>query len=415
MKAIIVDPNQPGKLIVGNASPPRPAHTEALVRVHAFSLNRGEVRMTRAPRPNWRPGWDLAGIVAKAAEDGSGPPVGARVVGMLRAGAWAEQAAVPTEALAELPDAVTFAQAATLPVAGLTAYHALSQGGLLLSKNVLVTGASGGVGEYAIQLGRLSGASVTAFVRRPEQEAAAREAGAENVVVGETPAEAKTFGPFALIIDSVGGPVLGAHFGRLDVVVNNAGYGLMGALEEYEEAQMARNLATNFVGPLAVIRAALPILRAQKSGHIINLSAIAAFTNHAGFAVYGGAKAALDAASEALRIEVAPLGIHVTTISPGPFRTDFIGRSLEHASGHLEDYDKTSGKFAAYLEKINGRQPGDPDAAASALVQMVGAGKAPAQLFLGKFAVDAARKKLALMQRELDEWEAVSLAMDFAK
>ena len=216
MKAVIVDPNQPGKLIIGNASPPRPAHTEALVRVHAFSLNRGEVRMTRAPRPNWRPGWDLAGIVEKAAEDGSGPPVGARVVGMLRAGAWAEQAAVPTEALAELPDTVTFAQASTLPVAGLTAYHALSQGGLLLSKNVLVTGASGGVGEYAIQLGRLSGASVTAFVRRPEQEAAAREAGAENVVVGETPAEAKTFGPFALIIDSVGGPVLGAALGMAE-------------------------------------------------------------------------------------------------------------------------------------------------------------------------------------------------------
>ncbi len=213
MKAVIVDPKQPGKLILGNAAPPSASYTQALVRVHAFSLNRGEVRMTRAPRPNWRPGWDLAGVVEKAADNGLGPAAGARVVGILRAGAWAEQAAVPTDALAELPDNVTFAQASTLPVAGLTAYHALAKGGLLLGKNVLITGASGGVGDYVIQLGRLAGASVTAHVRRSEQEAAAREAGADNVVVGETPAEAKAHGPFALIIDSVGGPVLGAALG----------------------------------------------------------------------------------------------------------------------------------------------------------------------------------------------------------
>jgi len=216
MRAVIVDPKQAGKLLIGTAAPPRPAYTEALVRVQAFSLNRGEVRMTRASRPNWRPGWDLAGIVEKAAEDGTGPPVGARVVGMLRAGAWAEMAAVPTDALAEIPENVTFAQAATLPVAGLTAYHALYKGGLLLGKNVLVTGASGGVGEYAIQLGRLSGASVTAHVRRPEQEVAAREAGADFVVVGETPVEAKAYGPFSLMIDSVGGPVLGAVLGMVE-------------------------------------------------------------------------------------------------------------------------------------------------------------------------------------------------------
>lgn len=216
MRAVIVDPKQVGRLIIGNATLPRPAHNEALVRVLAFSLNRGEVRMTRASRPNWRPGWDLAGIVEKAAEDGTGPPVGARIVGMLRAGAWAEMAAVPTDALAEIPENVTFAQAATLPVAGLTAYHALHKGGLLLGKNILVTGASGGVGEYALQLGRLSGAVVTTHVRRPEQEEAARQAGADNVVVGETPIEAKPFGPFALMIDSVGGAVLGALLGMVE-------------------------------------------------------------------------------------------------------------------------------------------------------------------------------------------------------
>ncbi len=202
-------------------------------------------------------------------------------------------------------------------------------------------------------------------------------------------------------------------WGRLDIVVNNAGYGLMGALEEYDEAQMERNLQTNLLGPLTVMRAALPILRAQNSGHIITLSAIAAFHNHPGFSIYGAAKAGLDAASDALRDEVRPLGIGVTIVAPGPFRTDFIGRSLEQASAHLEDYDRTSGKFAAYLQKINGTQPGNPDAAADAIVQMVRDGKKPARLFLGKFAMDSARKKIAALERELVEWESVSLGTDF--
>ena len=277
-----------------------------------------------------------------------------------------------------------------------------------MSKVWFITGASSGFGRALAVKALEAGEQVVATARRPES------------LDDLTALYPDTLHTMALDVTDTAQvksvvTQAAARFGRLDVVVNNAGYGLMGALEECDEAQMARNLATNFVGPLAVIRAALPILRAQKSGHVINLSAIAAFTNHAGFAVYGGAKAALDAASDALRIEAAPLGIKITTISPGPFRTDFIGRSLEQASGHLEDYDKTSGKFAAYLQKINGAQPGDPDAAASSIVQMVGAGKAPAQLFLGKFAVDAARKKLALMQHELDEWEAVSLAADFAK
>ena len=176
---------------------------------------------------------------------------------------------------------------------------------------------------------------------------------------------------------------------------------------------MRRSIETNLLGPIFVMQAALPILRAQKSGHIINLSAIAAFSNHPGFSVYGGAKAGLEAASDALRQEVAPLGISVTLVSPGPYRTDFIGRSMDRASGHITDYDRTSGKFGSYLEKIDGRQPGDPDKAAAVLVQMVQDGKGPARLFLGKYAVDTARRKIAELQRDLTEWEAISLATDF--
>lgn len=202
-------------------------------------------------------------------------------------------------------------------------------------------------------------------------------------------------------------------WGRLDVVVNNAGYGLIGALEEYSEAQMQRCLETNLMGPIHVMRAALPILRAQKSGHLINMSAAAAISNYAGFSIYGGAKAALEGISESVRAEVAPLGIKVTLVQPGPFRTDFIARSLDRAQERLSDYDRTSGQFISFLDRINGKQPGDPVRAALALVQMVQEGKAPLHLPLGKYVTDKIKKKLQSSERELQEWESVALGCDF--
>jgi len=269
-----------------------------------------------------------------------------------------------------------------------------------------ITGTSSGFGRSITVKALEAGDKVIATARTPEHL---------DDLITQYPATLRTMALDVTNAAQIASVIPAAFdtFGRIDVLVNNAGYGLMGALEECAEEQIQRCFETNFFGPIAVVRAALPFLRAQRSGHILNLSAIAAFTNHAGFSIYGGAKAALDAASEAIRIEAGPLGIKVTTVSPGPFRTDFIGRSLEQASGHLTDYDKTSGKFAAYLAKINGSQPGDPDAAASAIVQMVADGKAPTQLFLGKFAMDAAQKKIALLQRELSEWQVVSWATDY--
>jgi NAD(P)-dependent dehydrogenase (short-subunit alcohol dehydrogenase family) len=199
----------------------------------------------------------------------------------------------------------------------------------------------------------------------------------------------------------------------LDVLVNNAGYGLVGALEEYDEAQMARSLAINFTGPLQVIRAALPILRAQRAGRIIHVGAIAALCNDAGFSVYGGAKAAMDSAMEALRAELAPLGVKVSVVHPGPFRTDFISRNVETGSSVLEDYARTSGAFGALLKRIDGRQPGDPAKAAQAMLALAGMDDPPMRVFLGKYAIDKIHKKLKAMDLEVTRMESVGLPMDF--
>jgi len=211
--AVVVDPAAAGRLVIRAVPDPTPDRGEAIVRVRAISLNRGEVRRSTMAAAGWRPGWDLAGTIERAAADGSGPKVGARVVGFLPEGAWAERVAVPTHALAELPEKVTFSQAATFPVAGLTALHALAKNGAILGKRVLVTGATGGVGDFAVQLARLGGAHVTASARRADQASALRQLGAHDVTVGdEIPASPR----YDLVIESVGGRTLGSALAALE-------------------------------------------------------------------------------------------------------------------------------------------------------------------------------------------------------
>ena len=209
-QAVVVDQKASGKLIIRDIAMPQPLPSETLVRVSAISLNRGETRRSMQAEDGWRPGWDLAGVVEQTAADGSGPRTGERVVGLLPNGAWAQYAAVPTHSLASLPDTVTFAQAATLPVAGLTALYALAKRGELLRRRVLITGATGGVGDFAIQLARLAGAQVVASVRRAEQADEVRQSGADEVVIGDDSSAFAAHAPYDLVVESLGGTALAA-------------------------------------------------------------------------------------------------------------------------------------------------------------------------------------------------------------
>jgi len=216
IKAIVVDPSAEGRLAVRAAELAPANRDDVTVQVRAISLNRGEVnRAVRQAEAGWRPGWDFVGTVIEAATDGTGPAVGTRVVGLLPSGAWAEVVRAPSHAVAALPDDVTDAVAATLPVAGLTALHALRQGGLLLGKKVLIDGASGGVGHLACQLAAASGAIVHGHVRNKLfQDMVAEWCGTRTIVAPDLTA-AKPFGPFDLILDSVGGSALGAALSML--------------------------------------------------------------------------------------------------------------------------------------------------------------------------------------------------------
>jgi NADPH:quinone reductase len=211
MRALVARPSAPHGLELEEVDPPEPARDEALVEVRAVSLNRGEVRRLPARAEGSVPGWDVAGVVARPAADGSGPAAGERAVGLVAEGAWAELAAVPTARLAALPDGVSFEAAATLPVAGLTAMRALDVAAPLLGRRVLVTGAAGGVGRVAVQLAHSAGARVTGVVGSSGRGEGLAELGADEVITEL----AEQGEPFDAILESVGGASLAAALQRV--------------------------------------------------------------------------------------------------------------------------------------------------------------------------------------------------------
>jgi len=212
MLAVVNTPGGAAPVAVREVAEPQPAANEAIVAVQAFSLNRGEMRLFQVRPAGWRPGQDIAGVVVRPAADGSGPPAGTRVVALCDWEGWAERAAVPSHRMAALPDTVSYAAAAALPVAGLTALRTLRHGAPLLGKRVLVTGAAGGVGNLAVQLAARSGARVTAVVGGVERAAVLDGLGAAEIVTGIDAAP----GRFALILEAAGGASLSAALARIE-------------------------------------------------------------------------------------------------------------------------------------------------------------------------------------------------------
>ncbi|MER6300216.1 zinc-binding dehydrogenase [Kitasatospora sp. NPDC001539] len=208
MKALVA---ADGTVRFAEVEQPRPRPGEVLVKVEAFSVNRGETFQLEAPRPGWRPGKDVAGLVVQAAADGTGPGVCRRVVGHPPAGGWAEYVCVPTTSLAELPDSLDAVRAAALPLAGLTALRLLRTAGALAGRRVLMTGASGGVGHYLTELAAAAGAELTVVTASPERGRRLAELGAAEVV--HDLAEAR--GPYDLVLESTGGAALPLALARL--------------------------------------------------------------------------------------------------------------------------------------------------------------------------------------------------------
>ncbi len=211
MLALVNTPSAPIPVELNEVAEPVPMPGEAVVEVHAFSLNRGELALLANRPEGWRPGQDIAGVVVQPAADGSGPTKGTRVVALVDGAGWSQRVAAPTARMAVLPDSVSFTSAATLPVAGLTALRALRQGGSLLGQRVLITGAAGGVGRFAVQLAALAGAEVTGVVGNTDRAGGLSELGATVIVANIQEAE----GLFDLILESAGGASLAGAISKV--------------------------------------------------------------------------------------------------------------------------------------------------------------------------------------------------------
>jgi NAD(P)-dependent dehydrogenase (short-subunit alcohol dehydrogenase family) len=202
------------------------------------------------------------------------------------------------------------------------------------------------------------------------------------------------------------------RFGAVDVLVNNAGYGYRAAVEEGDDADVAALFATNFFGPVALIKAVLPGMRARRRGAVVNISSIGARICPPGSGYYAATKSALEGMSGSLRKELAPLGISVTVVEPGGFRTDFAGRSLRQSATVIDDYAETAGKRRKENDTADGTQPGDPARAARAIIAAVAAEHPPALLMLGPDALRAIRGVFDAQLAELRDWEETSLSTD---
>jgi short-subunit dehydrogenase len=268
-----------------------------------------------------------------------------------------------------------------------------------------ITGVSSGIGRHLAEQAALAGYTVIGTVRKQEQVA-----DINNIVNGKT---------FGYVLDVNDHPKVtevihevASKFGKIDVLVNNAGYGLFGGIEEVSMQEARDQMETNFFGALAVTQVILPIMRGQKSGHIFQISSIAGLTGTAGLGIYNASKHALEGFSEALYQELKPLNIKITLVEPGPFRTLWAGASMKYSEKSIDGYEAIDRTKAA-MKARNGVQPGDPVKAALAIIQIAEIEHPPLRLALGKIAIGAIQGKIDLLTNELNEWKELSAGADF--
>ena len=204
-----------------------------------------------------------------------------------------------------------------------------------------------------------------------------------------------------------------ARFGRIDVLVNNAGYGYQSTVEEGVEEEIRAQFDANVFGLFAMTRAVLPIMRAQRSGRILNVTSVGGLIGYQGSGYYAASKHAVEGLSDALRAEVEPLGIQVTCIEPGPFRTDWAGRSLHQTQTRIADYQETAGKRHAATKEMSGKQPGDPVRAGVAMIEVAEMPKAPRHVILGSWGYDAVVTDRRARLAQIEQFRELSVSADF--
>ncbi|MCC3158207.1 SDR family NAD(P)-dependent oxidoreductase [Hymenobacter sp. 15J16-1T3B] len=273
-------------------------------------------------------------------------------------------------------------------------------------KHWFITGVSTGFGAALAELILQNGDKVAATFRQQAQaDEFTQKAGANGRgVVCDVTDEAQVKQAVAAAIEALG---------HIDVVVNNAGYGSLGSIEEIDDAEVQRQFEVNVFGPLRVLRAVLPHLRERRSGHVLNITSIGGLKTFPGVGVYNASKFALEAIGESLAQQVGPLGIKVTNIEPSGFRTDWAGRSANVVTTSIPDYEETVGKNLAGIQGYSGRQPGDPQRAAQIMFDLVRQDNPPLHLPLGKAAVKGAREKFAALVQELESVASLGDSADF--
>lgn len=274
------------------------------------------------------------------------------------------------------------------------------------SKTFLITGVSSGLGRAFAEGALLAGHRVIGTVRR---------AGDAEAFAAQAPGRAHPLVLDVTDFDAVPAAVADAEgqVGVIDVLVNNAGYGHEGVLEESSMDALQRQFAANVFGPVAMIKAVLPGMRKRRRGHIVNVTSMGGFITMPGITFYCGSKFALEGISEALGKELAGFGIQVTALAPGQFRTDWAGRSMDRTPRSIADYDAVMDPIRAARQAKSGNQPGDPAKAAQALLALVEAQNPPTRLFLGEDALGLVEQKLETMKIELDAWNALSRSTSF--